>query len=59
MGGAADLPPAILYGILLARGSARIDIELFFGFASVVLVLPFVAPLLRARQARALEPSTR
>ena len=107
VGGVAGLSLAILYGILLARGSARIDIKLFFGFTSIVLVLlsvkllgssihefeeaglipmsvtmahffdgvaqstavdwlflaalvvPFVAPLVRARQARALAPSTR
>ena len=38
-GGVAGLSLAVLYGVLLARGSARIDIKLFFGFTSVVLAL--------------------
>lgn len=38
-GGLAGLALAVLYGVLLARGSARIDLKLFFGLTSIVLVL--------------------
>jgi high-affinity iron transporter len=38
-GGLAGLSLAVLYGVLLARGSARIDLKLFFAFTSVVLLL--------------------
>jgi high-affinity iron transporter len=39
LGGVAGLGLAVLYGVLFARGSARIDLRLFFTLTSVVLVL--------------------
>lgn len=39
VGGVAGLGLAALYGVLFARGSARIDLRLFFTLTSVVLVL--------------------
>ena len=38
-GAVAGLSMAVLYGVLLARGSSRVDLKLFFGFTSVVLLL--------------------
>jgi high-affinity iron transporter len=39
VGGLAGLGLAVLYGVLFARGSARIDLRLFFTMTSVVLAL--------------------
>lgn len=39
LGGAVGLALAVTYGILFARGSARIDLKLFFRLTSIVLVL--------------------
>ena len=39
LGSAAGLGLAITYGVLFARGSARIDLKLFFTMTSVVLVM--------------------
>ena len=39
IGGVAGLGLAVLYGVLFARGSARIDLRLFFTLTSIVLVL--------------------
>jgi FTR1 family protein len=39
VGGIAGLALAVTYGVLFARGSARIDLRLFFNLTSIVLVL--------------------
>lgn len=39
LGGAVGLSLAVAYGILFARGSARINLRLFFRLTSIVLVL--------------------
>lgn len=39
IGGVAGLVLAVVYGVLFARGSARIDLKLFFRMTSIVLVL--------------------
>ena len=39
VGGVAGLALAVTYGVLFARGSARIDLRLFFSLTSIVLVL--------------------
>ena len=39
VGGIAGLGLAVAYGVLFARGSARIDLKLFFTMTSIVLVL--------------------
>jgi FTR1 family protein len=39
IGGIVGLALAVTYGVLFARGSARIDLKLFFTLTSVVLVL--------------------
>jgi high-affinity iron transporter len=38
VGGIAGLALAVTYGVLFARGSARIDLKLFFTLTSIVLV---------------------
>jgi FTR1 family protein len=39
VGGLAGLAVAVTYGVLLVRGSARIDLKLFFRLTSIVLLL--------------------
>jgi len=39
IGGIAGLALALMYGVLFARGSARIDLKLFFTLTSIVLVM--------------------
>lgn len=39
IGGAAGLVLAVAYGVLYAKGSARIDLTLFFTLTSIVLIL--------------------